>query len=106
MRDRCHLWGKRNPSAMGSEASPESPSQRPGDVNRERVDQDRVTAGREEGRVAVLGPHEAIFLLPMTGRNGRLETLGKMALLNTQVQKAIRYKLLDLGEPMNISKWE
>lgn len=56
--------------------------------------------------MAVLGPHEAIFLLPMTGRNGRLEMLGKMALLNTQVQKANRFKLLDLGEPMNMSKWE
>ena len=68
------LWGgKKIPQQWEVKLSPESPSQRPGDVNRDRVDDERVTAGREEGRAAVPSPYEAN--LPMMGRNGRLESL-------------------------------
>ena len=64
---------KKIPQQWEVKLSPESPSQRPGDVNRDRVDDERVTAGREEGRAAVPSPYEAN--LPMMGRNGRLESL-------------------------------
>lgn len=51
----------KSPSAMESKLSHDSPSQRPGDVNRDRIDQETATAGRAEGSVAVLGPQEPSF---------------------------------------------
>ena len=61
---------------------------------------ERATAGRKEGRGAMLSSYEAI---PHPSLMGLCRHL-RMTRLKTQVSKASSYKLLDLGEPKKISK--